>query len=590
MEYRWMYSDGKPSDEIKSLYHPAIAHTLARRGISTKKDAEFFLFPDYNRDSHDPFLFDDMVLAVDRISQSLSSNEKIGIYCDYDVDGLSSGAILYSTLRQLGCTVEAYMNHRELDGYGLQKKGIDVLVSNGVKLIITTDCGISNAREIAYAKQYGVDVIITDHHTVPEREEDIPASHAIIHPLVRASAYPWKSLAGGGSAFKLAQALIRTNNPHISKKRAESMESEGGHVNWEAFEKWLLDLVSLSTIGDCVPLQGENRALVYYGLKVLAKTRRTGLRSLLERYQKRNQPLNARAISFFFAPRINAASRMDHARIAFDLLTATDELEAEKIADTLEKLNSERQKLTEKVLSSARDQLDIYHSEQKKILVGLGERWPLGILGLVAGRLCDYYQKPVVLMTSGDGGISGAARSTEDFHIAEAFGKIRHHFDRYGGHQAAGGFAVKKEVSGHAVRESLEELAENRISSAEQQERVLHIDAELKLSDITFELLSDVLRMEPHGVGNPRPRFLIQNAMIEKIKYMGQTGKHIRLDVRQGQSHSQFVGFSFADKIQGMKQGSVVDAVCELDSHEWMGRKSVQVSLVDIRESNEAPL
>ena len=587
MEYRWISPDTVPANELISKYHPAIASALAHRNITSIDDANIFLYPDYARDSHDPFLFDDMNTALERIARAIEAEEQVIIYCDYDVDGLSSGAILYTTLQKLGCAVRAYMNHREKDGYGLQRDAISRLIDEGATLFITTDCGISNAAEISFAGSRGVDVIITDHHTVPALPEDIPAALAIIHPLVRAQNYPWKFLSGGGSAFKLAQALIRTSHESLVRRREAACDDSGKPIHWEAFEKWLLDFVCLSTIGDCVTLQGENRAFVHYGLRVLAKTRRRGIRALISRIQKRNQQeITSRMISFFIAPRINAASRMDHARIAFELLTTESEAEAEQIADTLERLNTERQKLTEKLVSAARHQLDPIHAEQKKVLVGSGDQWPLGILGLVAGKLCDYYRKPVVLMTNGNGCISGAARSTDAFHITNAFSQVSHHFERYGGHACAGGFALKKESSINDVRESLELLGEQIPHFASDEGREIRIDAEISIADISWELLGILQRFEPHGVGNPKPRFLIVSASLDALRHLGQTGNHIRIDISQDSHRTQCIGFSFAHKLKGIAIGDSIDIVCELDEHEWMNQKSIQLTLIDIRLSN----
>ncbi|MEK7648836.1 MAG: single-stranded-DNA-specific exonuclease RecJ [Patescibacteria group bacterium] len=585
MGYTWIFPSAIPSTELIEAYHPTIASILAQRGIHTKEDAEIFLNPDYYRDCNDPFLFEDMTIAVDRIASALARGEQMTIYCDYDVDGLSSGALLYLTIRQLGGNVGAYMNHREHDGYGLQKSAIQKCINDGTTLFITTDCGISNAAEIAFAKQYGADVIITDHHTVPSSTDDMPAACAIIHPLVRAQAYPCKNLAGGGTAYKLAQALIRSSNSDIELRRSMAKSEKGTSVDWSAYEKWLLDLVCLSTIGDCVPLQGENRMFVRYGLRVLHKTQRPGLQALLKRMRDRNMKLTSRAVSFFLAPRINAASRMEHAQLAFDLLTTSSVERAEQLAEILEKKNTERQKKTEQLVSDVREQLDIYHAEEKKILVGNGDEWPLGILGLVAGRLCDYYRKPVVLMTSGNGSVSGAARSIGGFHIAHAFSEISHYFDRYGGHQAAGGFALKKESSVEDVRQSLESIGNKRIQGEHDSSIPLHLDAEARLSDISWDMLSQLKKFEPYGQENSKPKIVLKGVKIENKQCVGKTGKHVRFTIQQDSIRKQCIGFSLSDTVKDLDVGDYVDIACELDENEWNGSKSIQISIIGMRRS-----
>ncbi len=585
MTYRWTDPAERASLELEVAYHPIIASILSQRGIRTKENAELFLFPDYYRDCHDPFLFQDMQKAIERISRALSHNEKITIYCDYDVDGLASGSLLYETIKQLGGTVNAIMNHRENDGYGLRTHAIQESIESGTTLFITTDCGISNATEVCYANERGVDVIITDHHTVPALEKDLPPAYAIIHPLVRADAYPCKILAGGGSAFKLAQAIIRTDDSEMSRRRLTALSQKGHAVDWQAFEKWLLDLVCLSTVGDCVPLKGENRVFVRYGLQVLKKSQRPGLQALLRKMKKRNMELNSRAVSFFLAPRINAASRMEHARIAFDLLTTHSQEEAERLADVLELKNTERQKKTEHVISHAKEQLDVYHAEQKKILVGNADDWPLGILGLVAGRLCDYYRKPVVLMTGVSGNVSGAARSVIGVHIANVFSEMSHYFDRFGGHQAAGGFALKKDSLIDDVRQSLESIGDRLITTEYDSQKALSIDAICMLSDLTWDTLSQLKNLEPYGQDNPKPKLMIKSSRVVDKRILGKTGKHVRITLDQDGVRKQCIGFSMSDVATEINEGDYVDIVCELDEHEWNGYKDLQISLVDIRKS-----
>lgn len=581
MDQRWLEKDVLDIPDELNCFHPLIAQLLLQRGIATNQEADQYLEPQYDRDCADPFLFDDMAAAVDRIGRALLTEESIALYNDYDADGLCAGALLYETLSALKAQVSAVMNHREKDGYGLKKEIINTLAQRGVSLIITTDCGISNSQEILHAQECGIDVIITDHHTVPSRSEDIPRACAIIHPLVRADRYPFKHLAGGGSAFKLAQALIRTDHPVLVERRADARESSGSSLNWEGFEKWLLDFVCISTIGDCVPLKGENRMLVHYGLQVLGKTRRPGLRELLTRSCTRSPELTARTVSFGIAPRLNAASRMAHAQHAFDLLTTHNEQRAHELSDLLETLNGQRQRVTEIMYRQARAQLDEPYEQNKRILVGSSHDWPLGILGLVAGKLCNYYRRPVILVTQGEECMSGAARSIEGFHLAQAFEKMNHLFDRYGGHSAAGGFSLKQTTTMSTLRSTFEQMGEEwQNHDTTTPTHTSH--GRIKIDDISLDVINALKGFAPFGQDNPYPRFTLAAVSIHSLKKVGATESHVRMEFEQGNKRTWAIAFNQQSLAQNFKVGERVDVLCELDSQEWQGRIRPEVRIIDM--------
>jgi len=572
-----------PHQELKNDLDPIVFKLLGNRGVDVK-DIDTFLNPQYERDTHDPFLFDDMQRAVERIIEALKKNERITIYGDYDVDGVCASTVLFDTLSALGANVTVYMNHRERDGYGMQLKAVEHLAEEGTTLIITDDSGISNKKEIAYAKSFGMDTIITDHHQVPPTD-DIPDAYAIIHPQVRADRYPFKYLAGGGSAFKLAQALIHiTSDPWLSDVKIAAKDLQGKPIRWDVFEKWLLDAVCLSTIGDCVPLRGENRVFVKYGLLVLAKAKRPGLRIILQRAGFLGKPITPRIVSFTLAPRINAASRMEHGTLAFRLMTTASESEAIELADILEEKNTERQKVTERILSEASKQLKPYVAEHKKILVGIGDEWSLGVLGLVAGRLCNQFNRPVVLATRANGHTHGTARSIEQVHITNTFHSVSHFFEKFGGHAAAGGFLMKEEVDFNEFRTALEESTSS--VTQEHLTPTLTLDEEISLSQITWKLWDVLEQMEPYGEGNKKPLFLITDVIVREIRTIGKNNKHLRLVVEQGGISKKVIAFSFGKVSEILHMGDHIDMACEIGMNEWNGSKELQISLVDYRNTS----
>ncbi len=487
---------------------------------------------------------------------------------------------MFDVLSVFGVSVDVHINHREKDGYGLQMVVIEDLFKRGTQLIITTDSGISNAKEIARANELGMDVIITDHHTVPESPSDLPNAHAILHPLVRAERYPFKHLSGGGVAFKLVQALIRADfDPDFAALRETLRDADNRLILWEAYEKWLLDLVCLSTVGDCMPLVGENRAFVMYGLIVLSKTKRLGLQSLLAQLSGRVKQLTPHTIGFLIGPRLNAASRMEHGKIAFDLLTARYETDASTLAGVLEQKNIERQKLTERIFSEAKELLN--EQIDKPILVAHSDTWPLGLLGLVAGKLVHFFQKPVVLMTSVNGPIAGAARSNEHVHIANAFASMSDYFERFGGHAVAGGFGVKKGVPPEVIAQALHAYGrEHGVPDASSPPSVM-IDSVARFSELSLELVKQLKLLEPHGQGNAKPLFLVSGATVIDMRTVGTTGKHLKLTLQQDGLLRKAIGFGHGARIEELTVGARLDCVLEIEENEWNGMREVQLTLRD---------
>lgn len=557
-----------------SALHPIIQRILANRFIDGS-EFEKFLHPDYTRDIHDPYLFDDMAKAVLRIKRAIDAQEKITVYGDYDVDGVCASTVLYEILSDLDAQVDVVINHREREGYGLQQKVLERLKEQGTTLIITDDSGITNTNEITYAQDSGMDVILTDHHQPPAPDR-IPPAFAIIHPLVHGDRYPFKHLAGAGVAFKVVQGLLRTE--WVQKKFSQKK------LSLEGYEKWMLDIVSIATIADCMPIIGENRALVHFGLIVLNKTRRQGLRALYQSARLAGKKITPHTIGFCIAPRLNAASRMEHGKIAFDLLTTKSVETASLLANQLEETNTRRQKLTEATVKKAREALCEQFETGKKILVGIGNDWPLGILGLVASRLMNEFSRPIVLVTESEAGRVGAARSMEPFHITNVFKQLEHLFARFGGHAAAGGFALHAHIDTTIIAQSFHEVAKDTPTS-ETTEKAYLYDAELTLGDITWEFLELLDSLEPHGIGNKKPLFLLRNLTVAAVSYVGAKNQHIRMTLADATTKRKGIGFSLGKEGAQVKMGDVVDIITELEINEWRDIREPQLSIIDLDTS-----
>ncbi|MDP2656288.1 MAG: single-stranded-DNA-specific exonuclease RecJ [bacterium] len=582
-----------PSSELvfdasnKEGLHPLIVEILAKRGISGADALDRFLNPDYARDVHDPFLFDDMTKAVRRIARALEQNELIVIHGDYDADGICGSTLLYEILILLGANVEVYIPHREKEGYGMSISTLNGLKTKGCSLVITVDCGIANTDEVAHANTLGIDVIITDHHTEPSDPQRMPHAHAIIHPRVHADKYPFDHLAGVGSAFKLSQALIHTDSEKIIvKRRVDAHDELGNPIHWDAFEKWQLDLVAIATITDYMPLVGENRALVHFGFIVLEKTVRMGLRALMTQSGSVGQKPTAKMVGFDIGPRINAAGRVDHARLAFELLTAKDPDGADDLSKKIEATNILRRKISTKLAEEAEEAVLSDLESDNSILCAYNPTWPMGVLGLVAGKLSSKYSKPVILCTKKGALIEGTSRSVPGLNIMEAFHRISDLLHHYGGHGAAAGMALHEAVEFEVFRETITPHITDLLSSTDTRPSI-HADISIALSDVSWDLVKSIGRLEPFGQQNAKPIFHISQVVIELISPIGKTGQHVRATFSQGATKRRAIGFSLAKQVEALKSGDIVDVLCEIDINEWNGQQELQISILDMRLSQE---
>ena len=494
-------------------YGELLRTLLEKRGIVDLAQAEIFLNPDYERDFHDPFLMRDMERACVRIFEAVEAKEKIVIYADYDCDGIPGAVILTDLFKLLGVSVEiyphtkdfgvgVYIPQRNSEGYGLNLDAIKQFEQSGVKLLITVDLGITAVDEVAQAEVDGMDVIITDHH-IPQ--ETLPRAYAILNPKV--DGYMEKMLCGAGVVFKLAQAFI--------EKYGEYFKIKNGA------EKWMLDMAGLATLSDMVPLTGENRAIAYFGMKVLKKSPRPGLQKLLAKMNIDQRYLSADDIGFMVTPRLNAASRMDDPMRAYELLATGDSVEAGTLADHLSKINDERKTIVTSIMREVHKKFETY--KHKEVIVIGNPAWRVGVLGLVAGKIADEYQKPVFVWGKDENDcIKGSCRGDGSVSIVKLMAESGESFLDFGGHESAGGFTVHNERI-HFLEET---LSASFIKIQERKGTVLPSgeglsfphDVVADLSIVNMKNWREIAKLEPFGLGNPKPIFLFEGVKIEKIK------------------------------------------------------------------------
>jgi len=592
---RWLLKPKYPSDFAEKFpgYGSEILQLLYDRGLDTQEKIDEFLKPDFSQDIHDPFLFKDMVKAVERINLAIENQEKILIYGDYDADGVTATVLLEKTLRKLGAKkVDIYIPHRETDGYGVSEKNAEKIIADKVNLVITVDCGITNIEPIKKIRQAGIGVVITDHHLAGE---NLPEADAILNCSLDSETYPFKKLAGVGVAYKLAQALF-LSPPFQGGVARQTQCSRDGVVNngFSAFEKWLLDLVAIGTIGDVSPILGENRTLVSYGLKVLNKTPRKGLQELIRVSSLSNgeelkdlplgsdlYDLDVRNVSFQIVPRINAAGRMDHASLAYNLLTTENEVEAIALARDIQQKNTERQKVADQMLSEAKEIFGQVNDSQK-ILIATKAGWGVGLVGLVAGKLKDEYNRPIILFSHDGHKYIGSGRSIPEFNITENLGKCAEFLVRFGGHSQACGLEINCEENYQNFTRRIIVLAEEKLKNVELAP-TLEIDTEIVLKDLDWELFDELEKFEPFAEANPMPLFLVKNLKVVEIMTIGKDAKHLRFQLKQGNLVRKAISFGTAEKWGSqIKAGDIIDAVVEFGVNEWNGNRELQLKIIDV--------
>ncbi len=573
MKKRWVMREpiGAPLREQFPELDPVVVQLLANRGITVEAEVEQFLNPDYEQDTHDPFLFADMQRSVDRIMQAIAEGEKITVHGDYDADGVCSSAIIVSTLRDLGGTVDVYIPHREKEGYGLNSNTVKYLHEQGTTLLITVDCGTANVEPVAQAEALGMNVIVTDHHHAPET---LPPAFALINPQNHHDTYPFGYLCGAGVAFKVAQALYRHDQQQTTPRLSAG------------YDKWLLDLVAVATIADMMPLLDENRVLVKYGLVVLQKTRRIGLQKLMENagiWNYGDRAITPFDIGFVIGPRLNAAGRMDHANAAYELLMAADEETAIELVKGIEQSNTDRRGLTEKIVEEVFAQIpeDI---DERYLVFAYGTDWPIGLAGLVAGKVMQEIGKPVIVATRLEDRIAASGRSVVGFDMAQLLDEHRELFTTAGGHAMACGFSLEPDEGKlAAVREVFEAAAREALAGKDLRPELV-IDAELESGQITWKLHELTQQLKPCGKENPEPIFVTRDLEVEEARVVGSDERHLKLRVRNPRTLKSFnaIAFGFGEYAPQLTPGTRIDLAYTVDVNEWNGNRELQLKIEDI--------
>ncbi len=539
--------------------NPVIAQILKQRGFSDDQ-MEIFLSPDYDRDIHDPFLMTDMEPAVDRIVLAAERGEQVAVYGDYDIDGITASAVLTEGLAAQGIVARSYIPDRFEEGYGINLEALRYLKSEGIDLVVSVDCGITSLAEAAWASEHGLDLIITDHHSVPA---EIPSAVAVINPHRPDDKYPFKDLCGAGVAFKLVQALQhRTGRPASGQ------------------EKWLLDLVALGTVCDVVPLVGENRVLVSYGLKVMRQTRRAGIRALANVGEIDIAEIGSRHLGFVLGPRLNAAGRLEHASRSLQLLQTASMPEAVLIAEELDILNRQRRTNQEMIVKQALAQASDFETDP--ILVLADPEWSHGVVGIAASKLSERLNKPTLVAQTMGVTTKGSARSRNEFNMVEALRNCDDLLIKYGGHFYAAGFTLPTERLGE-FRERLNEYYRKHYG-ANAERPVVSADVTLgSLGDIDWPLLEDLALLEPYGAGNIEPLLEI-NAAVRQIRRIGKDSSHLKLVLGDYTGSTlDGIGFGLAERLGDVEPGQDVCVVGSLNKNEYQGRASLQLNIQDIR-------
>ena len=572
MPKKWKLKEkpaGNFDPNLSRKYNPVILDLLFDRGIFSSEEIEDFFSADYAKllDAKDAL---GMPEAVARIVLAKTKKERIAIFGDYDADGVTATALLSEVLSDLGFSdLTYYIPDRQLEGYGLNEKALEFLAADGVKLIITVDSGITNAVEVEKARNLGLDVIITDHHHPPKI---LPKAVAIINPHLEKSGFPFSDLAGVGVAFKLAQVLTQ----ELAPEKLDQL-------------KWLLDLVAIGTVADCVPLLGENRILVKYGLVVLSKTRRIGLQEMFKvgRIEiAENSVPDTQKIAYQIAPRINAAGRMDHASVSYNLIMEKNTAQARLLALDVESKNQERQKMTTEIVKEIESLVLENFSEKKFIHVG-NPHWPVGILGLVAGKAAEKFQKPIVVFQEQEQEYVGSLRSIPEINIIEKIEQCANFLSRFGGHAQAAGVRVDKEnMEKFCVKMS--SLIEADLAGKEIISTLL-IDLEVGVQAINWEFMADLKKMEPFGMGNKEPVFMLRGMRVSELRLVGNGSKHLKMALKSTAGGPQVfdaIGFKLGAEFPDLKKDDLIDVVFNLSQDEWNGTKKMQLKLIDLRLVN----
>ncbi len=533
-----------------------LSKLLVNRGITTEEAARSFLY-DGISELEDPFSLKDMDKAIHRIEEALEKREKIVIYGDYDVDGITATSLLYRFFRKLEANVSYYIPERQSEGYGLNEEALEHLIQEGTDLIITVDCGISSA-DLVEAVKDRVSMIITDHHNAPEI---IPPAYAVVNPKQADCPYADKNLSGVGVAFKLCQALWQ-------KKYGKTYNED-------------LDIVALGTVADVVPLVGENRILVREGLKKINNCPQLGIDRLCIVAGLEGKEITTGHVGFTLAPRLNAAGRVAHATEGVRLLVTDDFDEAEEIALFLQETNAQRQAIERDILEQAIANVEEQGDKADKVLVVAGEEWHQGVIGIVASRLVEKYYKPTLVLSIHDGIGKGSCRSIDGFDMYEALSYAKDLLIQFGGHKQAAGFSIEEEKI-PLLRERLTQYCQEHLT-AEDYIPVVHIDAAVEGKQITLPHVKELSLLEPYGMGNPTPVFCVKEAKVTNVRLMGAEKNHVKFTLDCGGTQLDAISWFGRDYAQEIENDTVVKAAFTLSINEWQGQEMPQLMLQDIQ-------
>ncbi len=535
---------------------PLITQILFNRGLADATQVEPFLRVDKSL-SPDPFLLPDMEMAVTRIYRAVLGGEKIAIYGDFDADGITSTAVLVQGLRAFNVEAIPYIPHRINEGHGLKITAVENLKKEGVSLIITTDCGITGVNPVKKASRLGIDVIITDHHTPTE---ELPPAFAVVNPKIVGSRYPFVELAGVGVAYKLLQALLAS-------------------VNKESQLEEVVDLVALGTVADMTPLLGENRYLVCQGLKRMNATPRLGLTELLTKAGLTTGALTSENITWTIAPRLNTASRMDHALPSYELLMTDSAARAGELTAWLEQKNTERQQITTRATSVAREQ--VLAGKLESLIMVRADDFSSGISGLVANKLSDEFYRPSVVVRTGKKISTGSCRSIPEFNLINALTKCRELFIEFGGHAGAAGFMILTHNL-PLLQERLIKLAETELAGVDLRPKI-DIDAEVTLKELAGSAYRAIQQLAPFGQANPQPTFVSRNVKVVSHRTMGSDNGHLRLKLEQNGMVWDAVAFGFGANQSEMSDP--LDIVYNLELDQWNGKSTLRLNVIDFAKA-----
>ena len=555
---RWNLLPPAPDEYLAKAgaYSPLIAQLLYNRGLNEPDQIEHFLSCDEHLDN-DPFLLPDMHGAISRIYRALLSGEKIAVYGDFDVDGVTSTALMVKGLTALGGVVIPYIPHRVTEGHGLRSAAIEELHDQGVTLIVTVDCGITDVEEARHAGRLGMTLIITDHHTPPQT---IPTAFAIVNPKMAGSRYPFNELAGVGVAYKVMQAL---------------MSSLGKEAHLDEYT----DLVAIGTVADMVPLLDENRYLVRRGLQTLNGAPRLGLKEIVTRAGLSIGNLDADSITWCLSPWLNASGRLEHAIASYRLLMTASQQEARELAALLGQQNVERQKLTAKAMTEARSQIG--NQGQAPLIMLCNAEFPLGIAGPVAGKLAEEYYRPVIVVNVDEKTASGSCRSIPEFNIISALNQCTGLLGRYGGHAQAAGFTMPaKNIP--LLQKALIEIAGGQLKDIDLRPRI-NIDAEVSLSELGGQTYQMIQKLMPFGKGNPVPTFVSRAVRVTDCRTMGNEQQHLKLKFKQHGSAFDGVAFKLGEAF--FEVSDALDIVYNLEIDRWSGSENLRLNILSFTPS-----